>query len=46
MLRIFLVLALISFLSSPAFAGFKEGKDAYNRKDWVEAITELRPLAE
>ena len=46
MLRIFLVLLLVSFLSSPAFAGFKEGKDAYDRKDWVEAITELRPLAE
>ncbi|MFH1158059.1 MAG: tetratricopeptide repeat protein [Pseudomonadota bacterium] len=46
MARILLVLALVSFLSSPAFAGFKEGKDAYDRKDWVGAITELRPLAE
>ena len=46
MLRILLILVLIPFLSSPAFAGFKEGRNAYNNRDWVGAVTELRPLAE
>ena len=45
MLRILLILVLIPFLSSPAFAGFKEGRNAYNNRDWVGAVTELRPLA-
>lgn len=43
---ILLVLLFLSLLASPACAGFEEGKNAYNRKDWVGAITELRPLAE
>ena len=34
------------FLSFPAFAGFEEGRAAYDRKDWRGAITHLRPLAE
>ena len=47
MLRtILLVFALLPLLAPPAFAGFEEGRSAYNRKDWVKAIIELRPLAE
>ena len=41
-----LVLAFLSVLAAPACAGFEEGKDAYNRKDWEKTILELRPLAE
>ncbi len=33
-------------LSNPASAGFKEGKEAYTKKDWAMAIFELRPIAE
>jgi len=43
--RILLILFLIT-LTAPAFAGFDEGKKAYDKKDWKTAITELRPLAE
>lgn len=39
-------LTLFCLLSFPAFAGFEEGKSAYDRKDWRTAIAELRPLAE
>jgi hypothetical protein len=41
-----LVLLFLFLLASPALAGFEEGKNAYDRKDWAGAITELRPLAE
>lgn len=44
--RIVFVLGLISFFSFPAYAGFDEGKKAYDQKQWTQAITELRPLAE
>lgn len=43
--RIFILLFILSF-SFPAFAGFDEGKAAYDKKDWLTAIRELRPLAE
>jgi TPR repeat protein len=47
MLQPFFLVLLFLYLSlSPARAGFEEGRDAYNRKDWLGAITELRPLAE
>ncbi|MCE9506701.1 MAG: sel1 repeat family protein [Alphaproteobacteria bacterium] len=41
-----LVLAFLSVFAAPAYAGFEEGRDAYNRKDWEKTILELRPLAE
>jgi len=44
--RFLLVLALLPLLMSPAFAGFEEGKSAYDRKDWVNTVVQLRPLAE
>jgi len=40
------IAALLSLAVSPAFAGFDEGKKAYDKKDWATAIKELRPLAE
>ena len=43
--RILLISFFLAF-SSPAFAGFDEGKQAYDKKDWLTAIKELRPLAE
>lgn len=44
----FLTLILVSglFISSPALAGYKEGKSAFDSKDWFQAIVHLRPLAE
>lgn len=44
--RFLMILAFLTLISSSAFAGFEEGKSAYDRKDWVAAITNLRPLAE
>jgi uncharacterized protein len=44
--RLLFLLAFIGFFSSAAFAGFEEGKRAYDQQDWAKAITELRPLAE
>jgi TPR repeat protein len=32
--------------STPALAGFDEGKAAYDKKDYKTAVTQLRPLAE
>jgi hypothetical protein len=32
--------------ASTAQAGFAEGQDAYNKKNWKQVIIELRPLAE
>ena len=43
--HVLIALTLIT-LSSPAFAGIDEGRAAYDKKDWVTAIKELRPLAE
>lgn len=39
-------LLLLLALSSPAAAGFEEGRSAYNSRAWEKAILELRPLAE
>jgi TPR repeat protein len=44
--RILIILALLAVAFSPAFAGFDEGKKAYEKKDYAAAIKELRPLAE
>ena len=46
MQRFFIFMAVLCFFATPAFAGFEEGKKAYEKQDWVRAITELRPLAE
>lgn len=46
MKRILLSFLFIVLLAAPAFAGFEEGKKAYDAKDWKTAIKELRPLAE
>jgi TPR repeat protein len=43
---LFLILALSLFAAAPARADFDAGKRAYDKKDWAEAIRELRPLAE
>jgi len=45
MQRILLIFVFLA-LTSPAFAGFDEGRAAYDKKDWLTAIKELRPLAE
>ena len=37
---------MLSFIASPAFADFDAGKKAYDKKDWLTAIQQLRPLAE
>lgn len=43
----FLAAALLSlFVTTAAYASFEQGKDAYDRKDWKQAIFFLRPLAE
>lgn len=44
--RILTVLVFLSLMPAAAFAGFDEGKKAYDKKDWPTAIKELRPLAE
>ena len=44
--RILIILVLLSFMPAAAFAGFDEGRKAYDKKDWTTAIKELRPLAE
>lgn len=41
-----LVLVAVLFSSTAAFAGFDEGKHAYDTKNWTQAILNLRPLAE
>jgi TPR repeat protein len=37
---------LLTLLAQPAFAGFDEGKKAYDEKKWDQAIINLRPIAE
>lgn len=37
---------LLLVLAGPAAAGYQEGIDALNRKDYARALAELRPLAE
>ncbi|MDD9901049.1 MAG: tetratricopeptide repeat protein [Alphaproteobacteria bacterium] len=44
--RLFAFLALFCILAVPAWADFEIGRRAYENKDWIRAITELRPLAE
>lgn len=47
--RILLALATVgvaALLSTQAFAGFLEGKKAYDKADWMTAIMNLRPLVE
>jgi len=44
--KLLFTLAFLFLFAAPASAGFEEGKAAYDRKDWVTAITELRPIAE
>lgn len=41
-----LTLVFVLALSAPALAGFEEGRAAYNKQQWKEAITHLRPAAE
>jgi len=38
--------AVAALLSTQAFAGFLEGKKAYDKADWMTAIMNLRPLVE
>lgn len=40
------ILAFGSLMSLSAFAGFDEGKHAYESRDYAKALQELRPLAE
>lgn len=44
--RILILSVLLCFFAAPAFAGFEEGKAAYDSKNWLGAIANLRPLAE
>jgi TPR repeat protein len=47
MYRRLFALLLVSFLfTAPAFAGFDEGKQAYDKARWMEAIINLRPAVE
>jgi len=46
MRRFFTVLILLLAFSAPARADFEAGQKAYTDKDWVEAISQLRPLVE
>lgn len=38
--------AIAALISTQAFAGFLEGKQAYDKGEWMNAIMNLRPLAE
>ncbi|VAV82937.1 hypothetical protein MNBD_DELTA01-1995 [hydrothermal vent metagenome] len=46
MKKLIIVFAVLFLMTTPAFAGFKEGEEAYNKGDYVAALHELRPLAE
>ena len=46
LLRFVLIMFFIFSVASPAFAGFDEGKKAYDSKDWPKALAELKPLAD
>ncbi len=41
-----LVLTVLCLAASPALAGFTEGKNAYQEKDWGKALAELRPAVD
>jgi uncharacterized protein len=48
-LRLFIAALLfvsLPLLPSPAFAGFQEGKEAYDKGKWVQAVFNLRPAVE
>ncbi len=42
----FLISIVVSvfLISTPAYAGFDEGKAAYDKQDWLQAMIHLRPL--
>jgi TPR repeat protein len=44
--QFFLSLFFAVLFSSAVWAGFEEGKKAYDRQDWVRAVYHLRPAAE
>jgi TPR repeat protein len=44
--RFFALLFFCTLFSAPAFAGFDEGREAYDKGHWIQAIINLRPLAE
>ena len=46
MLRTLTLVALLLIVALPVTAGFKEGKAAYDRGDYKNALRELKPLAE
>ncbi len=45
-LSIFILIGFLLGLAAPAWAGYQEGIDAYERGDYDTALKELRPLAE
>jgi TPR repeat protein len=44
--RCIVVACLLAMLSFPAFGGFADGLEAFERKDYAVALAEWRPLAE
>ena len=44
--RFFALLLFCLLFSAQAFAGFDEGRQAYDKGHWIQAIINLRPLAE
>ncbi|MEE8265816.1 MAG: hypothetical protein V3R62_05670 [Acidiferrobacterales bacterium] len=46
MIRIIAIAVLMFGLAAPAWAGFDEGLEAYERLDYETALREWRPLAE
>ena len=45
-LSIFILIGFLLGLAAPAWAGYQEGIDAYERGDYGTALKEFRPLAE
>ena len=45
-MRCLQVITLAATLTTPAWADFRDGKAAYNRGDYTEAVQEFQPLAE
>jgi len=45
-LSIFILIGFLLGLAAPAWAGYQEGIDAYERGDYDTALKEFRPLAE
>ena len=46
MKRLALIAVLLVILVGPAWAGYDEGRAAYERGDYAKALKEFRPLAE